>query len=104
MRTSPLPSARQPCWQVDTSPQGYATHLRQYSVNRGWLGPAIQVSQQYGDPRVWPGDTFGLSALPGGDHTYPATRVAVSWGSGPDPQTDSQIYAATVHLPPVPAG
>jgi hypothetical protein len=91
-------------WQADTSPQGYATYVRQFSIKRGWLGPAIQVSQQYGDPTVWPGDTFGLSALPGGDGTYSATRVALSWGSGANPQTDSQIYAAEVHLPPVPAG
>ena len=99
-----VPGRAEVAWQADTSPAGYATYLRQYSIKRGWLGPAVQVSQQYGDPRVWPGDTFGLSALPGGDSAYAATRVAVSWGSGPDPQTDSQIYARVVHLPPTPAG
>jgi hypothetical protein len=88
-------------WQDDTSPSGYATHLRQFSISRGWVGPAIQVSTQFGNPTVWPGDTFGLSALPGGDGNYPSTRVVLSWGGG---QTDSQIYAREVHLPPVPAG
>jgi len=63
--------------------------------------PAIQVSTQFGNPTVWPGDTFGLSAPTGGDSTYPATRVVLSWGGG---QTDSQIYARVVHLPPTPAG
>jgi hypothetical protein len=99
-----IPGVADVGWQADTSREGYATYLRQFSIRHGWLGPAIQVSQQYGDPTVWPGDTFGLSALPGGDHSYPANRVSLSWGSGPNPQTDSQIYSAEVHLPPVPAG
>jgi BNR/Asp-box repeat len=96
-----IPGVADVAWQDDTSPSGYATYLRQFSIKRGWLGPAIQVSTQFGDPRVWPGDTFGLSALPGGDGTYPATRVALSWGGG---QTDSQIYERVVHVPPTPAG
>jgi hypothetical protein len=90
-------------WQADTTPAGYATYLRQFSIKRGWLGPVIHVSRQFGNPTVWPGDTFGLSALPGGDRTFPATRVALSWGSGTTP-TNTQIYAAVVHLPPTPAG
>jgi hypothetical protein len=98
------PGVADVAWLADTSRAGYATYLRQFSIKRGWLGPAIRVSRRYGDPQVWPGDTFGLSALPGGDRTYPATRVALSWGGAPDPQTDSQIYARTVHLPPAPAG
>jgi hypothetical protein len=99
-----IPGVADVGWQADTSPQGYATYVRQFSIKRGWLGAAIRVSHQYGDPRAWPGDTFGLSALPGGDHTYPTSRVSVSWGSAPNTRTDSQIYAAVVHVPPVPAG
>ena len=96
-----IPGVADVAWQDDTSPSGYATHLRQFSISRGWVGPAIQVSTQFGNPTVWPGDTFGLSALPGGDGTYPSTRVVLSWGGG---QTASQIYERVVHLPPVPAG
>ena len=83
-------------WQTDASPQGYATYLRPYSVGRGWLGPAIKVSPQYGTDSIWPGDTFGLSVLPGG----PGVRLAMSWGSATGTSKDSEIYARTVTLPP----
>lgn len=96
-----VPGVADVAWQDDTSPNGYATYLRRFSISRGWIGPAIQVSIQFGNPSVWPGDTFGLSAFSGGDGNYPATRVVLSWGGG---QTTSQIYAREVHLPPVPAG
>lgn len=94
------PGVADVAWQADTSPRGYATYLRQFSITRGWLGPAIQVSRQFGNPTVWPGDTFGLSALPGGD-SDDASRVALSWGSATDGHKASHIYEAEVHLPPV---
>src|SRR5579875_329230 len=82
-------------WQTDASPQGYATWLRPYSISRGWLGPAIRVSTQYGNDSIWPGDTFGLAVLHGG----PGVRLALSWGSAVGGSKDSEIYARVVTLP-----
>jgi len=82
-------------WQTSAPAQGYATYLRAFSVTRGWLGPAIQVSGRYGNPAVWPGDTFGLSVLPG-----LRPRLALTWGSAVGGSQDSQIYAADVTLRP----
>ncbi len=82
-------------WQTSAPAAGYATYLRPYSVLRGWLGPAIQVSSQYGNASVWPGDTFGLSVLPG-----LRTRVALTWGSAIGSSKHSQIYASDVIFPP----
>lgn len=98
------PGVADVAWQDDTSSAGYSTNLRQFSIKRGWLGPAVRVSQQAGDPSIWPGDTFGLAALPGGDHNYPATRVVLSWGGGTSSQNQSEIHVAEVHLSPTPAG
>jgi hypothetical protein len=64
-------------WQADNSPQGYATYLRPFSIRHGWLPPVTQVSSQYGDPAIWPGDTFGISVLPGRlGPSDPVTREA----------------------------
>jgi hypothetical protein len=82
-------------WQTSAPAQGYATYLRAYSLSKGWLGPAIQVSARYGKATVWPGDTFGIAALPG-----PRPRVSLTWGSGFGKHPRSQIYAADVTLPP----
>ena len=49
------------------------------------------VSRQYGNPGIWPGDTFGISALPGG-------RVALSWGSAVRGSQDSAIWATVVKV------
>ncbi len=55
----------------------YAQYLRAYSVRRGWLTPVLRISPPYGNWRVWPGDTIGLS-LAGSAR---AGRLVVSWGS-----------------------
>jgi hypothetical protein len=86
-------------WQTDASAHGYATYLRPYSVTRGWLTPAIRVSGAYGNARIWPGDTFGITALSPGAG---ATRVVLSWGSATGRHRDSEIYAAVVTLPLAP--
>jgi hypothetical protein len=78
-------------WQADTSPQGYATYLRPFSITAGWLGPVTQVSSQFGDPTIWPGDTFGISPLPTGPG-----QVALSWGSAVGGSSNSEIYATVV--------
>lgn len=83
-------------WQTSAPAPGYATYVRPFSITRGWLGPAIQVSTQYGNSQIWPGDTFGIAVLPGG----PAVRLALSWGSAIGTNQDSEIYSSVVTLPP----
>lgn len=61
-------------WLSDSSPLGYALYLRPFSVTRGWLTTPYEVSTSFGNPTVWPGDTFGLSTLD-------PTHVVTSWGS-----------------------
>jgi len=82
-------------WQTDAPAAGYATYLRPYTPGTGWLGPRIDVSSKFGNRKIWPGDTFGIAALPGG----PATRLALSWGSAVGSSKNSEIYAAVVTLP-----
>lgn len=82
-------------WLSDSDPRGYATYLRAFSISRGWLSAPAQVSNQFGDPSVWPGDTFGLSTL-GTDN------VALSWGSavaGTSKKSDIWAANVTVTLP-----
>ena len=79
-------------WLSDSDPRGYAEYLRTFSVTHGWLSPPAQVSTQFGDPSVWPGDTFGISTLS-------PNEVALSWGSDtPTTGTQSEIYAANVSV------
>jgi hypothetical protein len=83
-------------WQSDNSPQGYATYLRPFSISHGWLAPVTQVSSQYGDPAIWPGDTFGLSVLKGWNGPGAPEHVALSWGSAVGGSQNSEIYASVV--------
>jgi hypothetical protein len=73
----------------------YATYLRPYAPGQGLLGPLIDVSSKFGNRKIWPGDTFGIAAVPGG----PATRLPMSWGSAVGGNKKSEIYAAVVTLP-----
>jgi hypothetical protein len=77
-------------WLSDSNPQGYAQYLRAFSISGGWRSAPAQVSSQFGDPSVWPGDTFGISTLF-------TNKVVLSWG-GATPQSGkkSDIYAADV--------
>jgi hypothetical protein len=75
-------------WQTSAPAQGYATYVRPFSIGHGWTGPAIKVSAAYGKAGIWPGDTFGVSALPDG-------RISLTWGSAVDANT-SAIYASVV--------
>jgi hypothetical protein len=77
----------------------YAQYLRAYSIGHGWVTRTVRVSANYGNWQVWPGDTIGLSLVPGG---APGSRsVAVSWGSAlGGKKANSEIWEATVsHLP-----
>jgi len=76
-------------WQTSAPAQGYATYLRPFSIQHGWLRPAIAVSAAYGNVRTWPGDTFGVSSLPDG-------RISLTWGSAVGTSKFSAIYAAVV--------
>jgi hypothetical protein len=83
-------------WQSDNSPRGYATYLRPFSIRHGWLAPVKRVSSRYGNPAIWPGDTFGISVLPGRHGAGARGRVALSWGSAVGRSKDSEIYATVV--------
>ena len=83
-------------WQADNSPQGYATYLRPFSIKNGWLAPITQVSSQYGDPAIWPGDTFGISVLKRWNGPGAPEHVALSWGSAVGGSQNSEIYTTVV--------
>jgi hypothetical protein len=75
---------------TNADPRGYAQYLRTYSITLGWLSAPLRVSTEFGDPSVWPGDTFGLSSLS-------ANRVMLSWGSAtPSSGKRSDIFVANV--------
>jgi hypothetical protein len=79
-------------WLSDSNPQGYAQYLRAFSITRGWLSAPVQISAQFGDPSVWPGDTFGISSLAGG-------QIVLSWGSAtPATGKAAEIFAANVSV------
>jgi hypothetical protein len=78
-------------WLSGSDPRGYAADLRTFSITHGWLTDPFQLSTEFGNTAVWPGDTIGLSTLAPND-------VVVSWGSA-TPSTgnkQSQIFAAHV--------
>jgi len=80
-------------WLSDNSPEGFAQYLRPFSIRTGWLSKPIQVSAQFGNSNIWPGDTIGISVLPA--KARAARRIQLSWGSavsGPN----SEIFTATV--------
>jgi hypothetical protein len=71
-------------------PRGYADYLRTFSIKSGWLSDAVQISPEFGDTSVWPGDTFGISTLSPG-------HVVLSWGSATaSTAKKSEIFAANV--------
>ena len=52
------------------------------------------MSTEFGDPDIWPGDTFGLSTLSPGN-------IVLSWGSAtPSSGKKSDIFAAKVAVAP----
>ncbi len=78
-------------WLSDSNPAGYALYLRTFSITRGWLSGPAQISTDYGNSAVWPGDTTGLSALS-------PTDVVAGWGSDYTDVSGKQaeIYAANI--------
>jgi hypothetical protein len=60
-------------------PRGYALYLRTLSISADgttgrWLSNATRISRQFGNPNVFPGDTFGIT-------TFSPTSLVMSWGS-----------------------
>jgi hypothetical protein len=78
-------------WQTSGPARGYATYLRPFSIQRGWLAPAIKVSAAYGNPAIWPGDTFGIALLPDGS-------ISLTWGSAVGTRKLSAIYSCVVTI------
>jgi hypothetical protein len=78
---------------TDSDPRGYAMYLRTFSIKGGWQSAPYQVSDEFGDPNVWPGDTFGISVLAPND-------VMLSWGSATPSvgNKKSDIFARSVHV------
>ncbi|HXW38451.1 MAG TPA: sialidase family protein, partial [Acidimicrobiales bacterium] len=82
-------------WLSSSDPSGYALFLRTFSISAdggagGWLSGAAQISQQFGNPRVFPGDTFGIA-------TFSQTDLALSWGSAvPGADRKTSVFAAAV--------
>ena len=97
-------------WLADNSAHGYAQYLRVFSIRHGWLTKPIRVSRQYGNKKIWPGDTFGITALPPAPPGMPRPegaglpsgvgqqRLALTWGSAVSPSKDSEIYSTVVTL------
>jgi hypothetical protein len=77
-------------WLTPRPHHGYAEYLRTFSISNGWLSPARRISRRFGRPRVWPGDTFGIS-------TVTPTDVVLSWGSAiRSSRGNSEIFAVPV--------
>ncbi|MBO0864863.1 MAG: exo-alpha-sialidase, partial [Mycobacterium sp.] len=82
-------------WETNASNKGWAQYLRPFSIHAGWLSAPVRISPKFGNLKGWPGDTIGLSVLPGapGHRLQP---VMVSWGV--PSRTSSQIWAARVRI------
>ena len=64
-------------------------YLRVFSISGGF-GYSVQVSPEFGDTNLWPGDTFGISPLS-------PTHLVLSGGSATDSTGDvPEIFAAPV--------
>ena len=73
-------------------PRGYVQYLRPFSTAQGWLSGTDRISRRLGNPDVWPGDTFGITALA-------PDAVMLSWGSAVPGSRNSEIFATRVALP-----
>ena len=78
-------------WQTPVRGKGYATFLRRFSLGKGWTSRAKKVSPAYGNAKIWPGDTFGLSTRSG--------SAILSWGSAVGRRRLSEIYSSVGTLP-----
>ncbi len=78
-------------WLTDSSSLGWSEYLRPFSIARGWLAPPTRLSGAlYGNPLVWPGDTFGISLLA-------PDQPILSWGGAARSST-SQIHVRSARF------
>jgi hypothetical protein len=78
-------------WLVKVPKKGYAAYVRRFSLSGAWLTDPVRLSRQFGRPRMWPGDTIGISAL----SSHHRHRIVMSWGSAYGQSKVAQIWAAT---------
>jgi len=79
-------------WLSDNSAHGFAQYVRAFSIRAGWRTGPLQVSRQFGNRNIWPGDTIGISMLPStGNRPH---TVQLSWGSAVNGST-SEIFGAS---------
>ena len=78
-------------WLSDSDSRGYAMYLRTFSIKKGWLGPPVRISKDFGNSSVWPGDTFGIS-------TRNPNTLVLSWTSALAPDYNDTIYAVPVKV------
>jgi hypothetical protein len=79
-------------WLSNSNPAGYAEYLRTFSTTRGWLSAPVQVSADFGDTSVWPGDTTGIATLAPG-------RIVLNWGSATAATgKKSEVFGAAVGI------
>jgi hypothetical protein len=78
---------------TDADARGYGMYLRTFSIRGGWQSDPLQVSTEFGDPSIWPGDTFGIDTMSPND-------VVMSWGSATPSvgNKKSDIFARSIHV------
>ncbi len=82
-------------WLSSSDPRGYALYLRTLSISAGgagrWPSKAVRISQQFGDPKKFPGDTFGIV-------TFSPTSLVLSWGSAVNGSRNSSVFTGPVKV------
>ncbi|MBO0769673.1 MAG: exo-alpha-sialidase, partial [Solirubrobacterales bacterium] len=77
-------------WLTQQHSGAWAQYVRTFQIAHHRLTTARQVSGAAGTAAIWPGDTFGISTLPG-------SWLALSWGQVPPGRGGtSQIFARTL--------
>ena len=84
-------------WLSSGDARGWAMYLRTFSIGAkdhlgGWLSGVVRVSRRYGDPGVFPGDTFGIATLA-------LSHLLLSWGSAVSgAPKKASVFAASVFV------
>jgi hypothetical protein len=83
-------------WLSPSDPRGYALYLRTFSISAdgggGWLSGAVRISDEFGNPKRAPGDTFGTA-------TFSPTALAFSWCSAvPGSDGKTAVFAAPLSV------
>jgi hypothetical protein len=95
--TGASPGEAYVAWLSSSNPRGYALYLRKFSVSAdggagGWLSGAARISRRFGNPDVFPGDTFGIE-------TFSPNSLVMSWGSAvPGSGGKTSVFSAPVSV------